>query len=171
MVAFFKVVTFIHEYSHFVFDAQCDIGSFQAMGRVGETVSRTWQTAHKMKEQFGPLPEDDGANNDNFRVKRYIAKYTINPARAHGIAGRMVFQIQRTIALLSLIISNGRFFFIEATLFDTQAKKREEFLNRVGLREDLMRCFFVLLIDRLRWQRRSRQIRRSDSVASSLLWN
>ena len=57
----------------------------QAMGRVGEVVIRTWQTAHKMKVQRGPLPEDS-AHNDNFRVKRYIAKYTINPAITHGIA-------------------------------------------------------------------------------------
>ncbi|MEN9258261.1 MAG: urease subunit alpha [Gloeomargarita sp. SRBZ-1_bins_9] len=56
----------------------------QAMGRVGEVIIRTWQTAHKMKCQRGPLPEDDKA--DNFRVRRYIAKYTINPAIAHGIA-------------------------------------------------------------------------------------
>jgi urease subunit alpha len=57
----------------------------QAMGRVGEVVTRTWQTAHKMKVQRGPLPEDS-ARNDNFRAKRYVAKYTINPARAHGLA-------------------------------------------------------------------------------------
>uniref|UniRef100_UPI003568E95A urease subunit alpha n=1 Tax=Hydrogenophaga sp. TaxID=1904254 RepID=UPI003568E95A len=57
----------------------------QAMGRVGEVIVRTWQTAHKMKEQRGALAEDS-ARNDNFRVKRYIAKYTINPAIAHGIA-------------------------------------------------------------------------------------
>jgi len=57
----------------------------QAMGRVGETILRTWQTAHKMKAQRGPLPEDS-ARNDNFRVKRYVAKYTINPAITHGIA-------------------------------------------------------------------------------------
>jgi len=57
----------------------------QAMGRVGEVVIRTWQTAHKMKDQRGALPEDN-ARNDNFRVKRYIAKYTINPAIAHGIS-------------------------------------------------------------------------------------
>jgi urease subunit alpha len=56
----------------------------QAMGRVGEVVARTWQTAHKMKTQRGPLPEDSD-RNDNFRVKRYVAKYTINPAIAHGI--------------------------------------------------------------------------------------
>ena len=57
----------------------------QAMGRVGEVVMRTWQTAHKMKQQRGALPED-GAGNDNFRAKRYIAKYTINPAITHGIS-------------------------------------------------------------------------------------
>ncbi|MBI5780462.1 MAG: urease subunit alpha [Rhodocyclales bacterium] len=58
----------------------------QAMGRVGEVVIRTWQTAHKMKLQRGPLPQDAGRGNDNFRVRRYIAKYTINPAITHGIA-------------------------------------------------------------------------------------
>lgn len=57
----------------------------QAMGRVGEVILRTWQTAHKMKRQRGAL-SGDGARNDNFRVKRYIAKYTINPAIAHGIS-------------------------------------------------------------------------------------
>lgn len=69
-----------------------DIGAFsmtssdsQAMGRVGEVVLRTWQVAHKMKVQRGKLPEDT-AYNDNFRVKRYISKYTINPAITHGIA-------------------------------------------------------------------------------------
>jgi urease subunit alpha len=69
-----------------------DLGAFsmissdsQAMGRVGEVIIRTWQTAHKMKEQQGSLPEDC-SHNDNFRIKRYIAKYTINPAISHGIA-------------------------------------------------------------------------------------
>jgi len=69
-----------------------DLGAFsmissdsQAMGRVGEVVTRTWQTAHKMKVQRGALPEDS-ARNDNFRAKRYVAKYTINPALTHGIA-------------------------------------------------------------------------------------
>ncbi|MEO9903429.1 urease subunit alpha [Nisaea sp.] len=56
----------------------------QAMGRVGEVLIRTWQTADKMKKQFGALPEEKG-NNDNFRARRYIAKYTINPAIAQGI--------------------------------------------------------------------------------------
>jgi urease subunit alpha len=57
----------------------------QAMGRVGEVVIRCWQTAHKMKVQRGALAPD-GERNDNFRAKRYVAKYTINPALAHGIA-------------------------------------------------------------------------------------
>lgn len=57
----------------------------QAMGRVGEVIMRTWQTAHKMKTQRGSLAEDS-ARNDNFRAKRYIAKYTINPAITHGIS-------------------------------------------------------------------------------------
>src|SRR5499426_3034039 len=57
----------------------------QAMGRVGEVIIRTWQTADKMKKQRGRLPEDTG-DNDNARVKRYVAKYTINPAIAHGVA-------------------------------------------------------------------------------------
>ncbi|MBP7003402.1 urease subunit alpha [Amaricoccus sp.] len=57
----------------------------QAMGRIGETILRCWQTAHKMKVQRGPLPEDS-SRNDNHRVKRYVAKYTINPAITHGFA-------------------------------------------------------------------------------------
>jgi urease subunit alpha len=57
----------------------------QAMGRVGEVIIRTWQTAHKMKTQLGALPGDTG-RNDNVRVKRYISKYTINPAIAQGFA-------------------------------------------------------------------------------------
>ena len=57
----------------------------QAMGRVGEVITRTWQTADKMKKQRGPLNEDSN-ENDNFRVKRYIAKYTINPAITHGVS-------------------------------------------------------------------------------------
>ncbi|MCG6577812.1 urease subunit alpha [Pseudomonas sp. AF32] len=69
-----------------------DLGAFsmissdsQAMGRVGEVITRTWQTADKMKRQRGALP-GDGEGNDNFRIKRYIAKYTINPAITHGIS-------------------------------------------------------------------------------------
>ena len=72
-----------------------DMGAFsiiasdsQAMGRVGEVIIRTWQTAHKMKVQRGRLPEETG-ENDNARVKRYIAKYTINPAIAHGISSHI----------------------------------------------------------------------------------
>ncbi len=57
----------------------------QAMGRVGEVIMRTWQTAHKMKVQRGSLPQDN-ARHDNYRAKRYIAKYTINPAITHGIS-------------------------------------------------------------------------------------
>ncbi|MCX8113789.1 MAG: urease subunit alpha, partial [Burkholderiaceae bacterium] len=73
-----------------------DIGAFsmissdsQAMGRVGEVIVRTWQTAHKMKVQRGSLSEpgfSDPKEHDNARIKRYVAKYTINPALAHGIA-------------------------------------------------------------------------------------
>jgi urease subunit alpha len=73
-------------------DVLHDIGAFsiissdsQAMGRVGEVAIRTWQTAHKMKVQRGRLPEET-SDNDNFRVKRYIAKYTINPAIAQGVS-------------------------------------------------------------------------------------
>jgi urease subunit alpha len=58
------------------------------MGRVGEVIIRTWQTAHKMKVQRGSLAEEKG-DNDNFRVKRYVAKYTINPAIAHGISAHV----------------------------------------------------------------------------------
>ena len=69
-----------------------DMGAFsiiasdsQAMGRVGEVIIRTWQTADKMRKQRGRLPEENG-DNDNFRVRRYIAKYTINPSIAHGVS-------------------------------------------------------------------------------------
>ena len=72
-----------------------DMGAFsiiasdsQAMGRVGEVLIRTWQTADKMKRQRGALPEETG-DNDNARVKRYIAKYTINPAITHGVSGHI----------------------------------------------------------------------------------
>ena len=72
-----------------------DMGAFsvissdsQAMGRVGEVITRTWQTAHKMRQQRGTLPQDIGMA-DNFRIKRYIAKYTINPAIAHGMAAHI----------------------------------------------------------------------------------
>ena len=94
-----------------------DIGAFsiiasdsQAMGRVGEVITRTFQTAHKMKVQRGPLPEDSD-RNDNYRVKRYISKVTINPAIAHGI-NRFVGSIEKapisckisSAAIVSLLI-------------------------------------------------------------------
>jgi urease subunit alpha len=73
-----------------------DLGAFsmissdsQAMGRVGETIIRTWQTAHKMKVQRGVLESSNQEKADNFRAKRYIAKYTINPAITHGIANQV----------------------------------------------------------------------------------
>ena len=73
-----------------------DMGAFsmmssdsQAMGRVGEVVIRTWQTAHKMKSQFGKLEDASHPAADNFRALRYIAKYTINPAISHGLAGEV----------------------------------------------------------------------------------
>ena len=69
-----------------------DLGAFsmmssdsQAMGRIGEVICRTWQTADKMKNQRGQLKED-AADNDNYRARRYMAKYTINPAITHGIS-------------------------------------------------------------------------------------
>ena len=72
-----------------------DMGAFsiiasdsQAMGRVGEVITRTWQTAHKMKVQRGRLADETG-DNDNLRVKRYIAKYTINPAICHGLSAHI----------------------------------------------------------------------------------
>lgn len=72
-----------------------DLGAFsmissdsQAMGRIGEVITRTWQTGHKMKVQRGALPEDS-SRHDNFRAKRYVAKYTINPAITHGIAAHV----------------------------------------------------------------------------------
>ena len=72
-----------------------DLGAFsmmasdsQAMGRIGEVIIRTWQTADKMKRQRGRLPEETG-DNDNVRAKRYVAKYTINPAIAHGMAAHI----------------------------------------------------------------------------------
>ncbi len=76
-------------------DVLHDMGAFsiissdsQAMGRIGEVITRTWQTAHKMRQQRGRLAEEIG-DNDNARVKRYIAKYTINPAVAHGMSGQI----------------------------------------------------------------------------------
>ena len=97
-----------------------DLGAFsmmssdsQAMGRVGEVIIRTWQTAHKMKVQRGSLPQDSD-RNDNFRVKRYIAKYTINPALTHGIA-HMVGSIEKG-KLADMILWNPAFFGVKPAL-------------------------------------------------------
>lgn len=65
----------------------------QAMGRCGEVILRTWNTAHKNKLQRGTLPEDEGTDADNFRVKRYVSKYTINPAIAQGM-GHLIGSIE-----------------------------------------------------------------------------
>ncbi|MDO9188396.1 MAG: urease subunit alpha, partial [Sulfurimicrobium sp.] len=97
-----------------------DLGAFsmmssdsQAMGRVGEVLIRTWQTAHKMKVQRGALKEDT-ARNDNMRVKRYIAKYTINPAITHGI-GHIVGSIEPG-KLADLVLWKPAFFGVKPSL-------------------------------------------------------
>jgi len=97
-----------------------DLGAFsmlssdsQAMGRVGEVIIRTWQTAHKMKVQRGAL-KGDNAKADNFRVKRYIAKYTINPALAHGIA-HAVGSIERG-KIADLVLWKPAFFGVKPSL-------------------------------------------------------
>ncbi len=97
-----------------------DLGAFsmissdsQAMGRVGEVIIRTWQTAHKMKLQRGSLQEDS-AHNDNFRIKRYIAKYTINPAISHGIAHEVgSIEVGK---LADLVLWNPAFFAVKPSL-------------------------------------------------------
>ena len=61
----------------------------QAMGRIGEVITRCWQTADKMKVQRGAMNDDRGTGDDNERIKRYIAKYTINPAIAHGMSSHI----------------------------------------------------------------------------------
>lgn len=81
----------------------------QAMGRVGEVITRTWQTAHKMKEQRGPLEEV--GDNDNFRIKRYVAKYTINPAIAQGIS-KYVGSVEKG-KIADLVLWNPAFFGIK----------------------------------------------------------
>src|SRR5271154_5635263 len=80
----------------------------QAMGRVGEVIIRTWQTAHKMKVQRGTLADDAVADNDNFRVKRYIAKYTINPAIAHGVS-KLIGSVEKG-KLADLVLWSPAFF-------------------------------------------------------------
>jgi urease subunit alpha len=86
----------------------------QAMGRVGEVVIRTFQTAHKMKVQRGTLPEDAGTGADNFRVKRYIAKVTINPAIAHGMS-RHIGSVEVG-KLADLVLWNPAFFGVKPDL-------------------------------------------------------
>ncbi len=86
----------------------------QAMGRVGEVIIRTWQTAHKMKVQRGSLPEDAGTGHDNARVKRYIAKYTINPAIAHGMS-KHIGSIE-TGKLADLVLWSPAFFGVKPDL-------------------------------------------------------
>ena len=97
-----------------------DLGAFsmiasdsQAMGRVGEVISRTWQTAHKMKVQRGALAEDT-ADNDNNRIKRYIAKYTINPAITHGISHHVGSVEQGKLA--DLVLWKPAFFGVKPSL-------------------------------------------------------
>ena len=97
-----------------------DLGAFsmissdsQAMGRVGEVILRTWQTAHKMKVQRGALPQDT-ARHDNFRVKRYVAKYTINPAVAHGIS-HLVGSVEAG-KLADLVLWQPAFFGVKPSL-------------------------------------------------------
>ena len=85
----------------------------QAMGRVGEVIIRTWQTAHKMKQQRGRLKEETG-DNDNVRVKRYVAKYTINPAIAHGVA-RHIGSIEKG-KLADLVLWSPAFFGVKPDL-------------------------------------------------------
>jgi urease subunit alpha len=82
----------------------------QAMGRIGEVITRTWQTAHKMKAQRGCLPGESG-DNDNLRIKRYIAKYTINPAITHGVS-HCVGSIERS-KLADLVLWRPAFFGIK----------------------------------------------------------
>jgi urease subunit alpha len=78
------------------------------MGRLGEVIIRTWQTADKMKKQRGSLPQDKGKDNDNFRVKRYIAKYTINPAIAHGVS-KLIGSVEKG-KLADLVLWKPAFF-------------------------------------------------------------
>ena len=97
-----------------------DLGAFsmmasdsQAMGRVGETIIRTWQTADKMRRQRGRLTEETGGN-DNFRARRYVAKYTINPAIAHGISG-LVGSVEVG-KLADLVLWNPAFFGVKPAM-------------------------------------------------------
>ena len=80
---------------------------YQAMGRLGEVIIRTWQTADKMKKQRGRLPQEKG-DNDNARVKRYVAKYTINPAIAHGVS-KLIGSVEKG-KLADLVVWSPAFF-------------------------------------------------------------
>ncbi|UYV82154.1 hypothetical protein LAZ67_21001150 [Cordylochernes scorpioides] len=93
----------------------------QAMGRIGEVVARTWQTADKMRRQRGRLPEEKG-DNDNYRVRRYIAKYTVNPAVAQGIDQKG--------KLADLVIWRPRFFGVRP---ESVIKGGQMIWNRMGL--------------------------------------
>src|SRR5208282_4763233 len=84
----------------------------QAMGRLGEVIIRTWQTADKMKKQRGALAQ--GKDNDNFRVKRYIAKYTINPAIAHGVS-KLIGSVEKG-KLADLVLWSPAFFGVKPDL-------------------------------------------------------
>src|ERR1700757_4730644 len=86
----------------------------QAMGRLGEVIIRTWQTADKMKKKRGQLPQDKGKDNDNFRVKRYIAKYTINPAIAHGVS-KLIGSVEKG-KLADLVLWSPAFFGVKPDL-------------------------------------------------------
>jgi urease subunit alpha len=97
-----------------------DLGAFsiissdsQAMGRVGEVIIRTWQTADKMKRQRGRLPEEKG-DNDNFRARRYVAKYTINPAIAQGMSAH-IGSIEKG-KLADLVLWSPAFFGVKPAL-------------------------------------------------------
>jgi urease subunit alpha len=85
----------------------------QAMGRLGEVIIRTWQTADKMKKQRGRLPQESG-DNDNVRVKRYVAKYTINPAIAHGVS-KVIGSIEKN-KLADLVLWSPAFFGVKPDL-------------------------------------------------------
>jgi urease subunit alpha len=85
----------------------------QAMGRLGEVIIRTWQTADKMKKQRGRLPQENG-DNDNVRVKRYVAKYTINPAIAHGVS-KVIGSVEKN-KLADLVLWSPAFFGVKPDL-------------------------------------------------------
>jgi urease subunit alpha len=130
-----------------------DLGAFsvissdsQAMGRVGEVITRTWQTAHKMKVQRGRLEGETG-ENDNLRVKRYVAKYTINPAIAHGIS-RHIGSVEEG-KRADLVLWSPAFFgakpemvliggcIVVAQMGDPNARNAVTFVSKAGLEADI----------------------------------